>query len=396
MSLSHKYNLGITGRIVEAFLTSKLPVIFIIASILAGVAALVLTPREEEPQIVVPVIDVMISFPGASAAEVESLVTINLERKLWEIDGVEYVYSASRPGAAVVTVRFFVGEDREKSILKTHSKIMSYVDQVPPGVTGWVVRPVEIDDVPVVTLALYSSLYSDYELRRVADEILHRLQSIPDTGGAYVVGGRKRQIRVVLSPEKMASRRVSALDVEKALKAANVNLRAGTMDQLNKVIVVDAGPFLSSAEDVMDVVLGAHEGRPVYLRDIATTIDGPEEVSSYTRLSFGPAASRDPETRDSGVALRGGAYNQVTIAVAKRKGTNAVKVAEGLISKIGDLKKSVIPSDMNVIVTRNYGKTADEKVSELVKHLGIAVVSIVALLTVMLGWRESMIVALAV
>ncbi len=209
MSLSEKYDLGITGRIVEAFLTSKLPIIFIIASILAGVAALWLTPREEEPQIVVPVIDVMINFPGASAAEVENLVTINLERKLWEIDGVEYVYSASRPGAAVVTVRFFVGEDREKSILKTHSKIMSYVDHVPPGVTGWVVRPVEIDDVPIVTFALYSSLYSDYELRRVADEILHRLQSIPDTGRAYVVGGRKRQIKVLLDSEKMAARLVS-------------------------------------------------------------------------------------------------------------------------------------------------------------------------------------------
>lgn len=396
MSLSEKYNLGITGRIVEAFLTSKLPIIFIIASILAGVAALALTPREEEPQIVVPVIDVMINFPGASATEVENLVTINLERKLWEIDGVEYVYSASKPGAAVVTVRFFVGEDREKSILKTHSKIMSYVDQVPPGVTGWVVKPVEIDDVPVVTFALYSSLYSDYELRRVADEILHRLQTIPDTGRAYVVGGRTRQIKLLLNPEEMASRQVSALDVERALKGANVNLRAGTMDQLNKEILVDAGPFLKSAEDVMDVVLGVHDGRPVYVRDIAATIDGPEEVSSYTRLSFGPGAPRDPETRETKTALRSGPYNQVTIAVAKRKGTNAVKVAEGLITKIQDLKKSVIPSDVNVLVTRNYGKTADEKVSELVKHLGIAVVSIVALLTVILGWRESMIVALAV
>ena len=169
MSLSDKYHLGFTGRIVEAFLTSKLPVIFIIASLLAGAAALILTPREEEPQIVVPVIDIMINFPGASPAEIENLVTINLERKLWEIDGVEYVYPRSRPGAAVVTVRFYVGQNREKSLLKTHSKIMSYVDQVPPGVTGWVVRPVEIDDVPIVTFALYSTRYSDYELRRVAD-----------------------------------------------------------------------------------------------------------------------------------------------------------------------------------------------------------------------------------
>lgn len=395
MSLSQKYHLGITGRIVEAFLTSKLPIVFIIASLLAGAAALVLTPREEEPQIVVPVIDVMINFPGASAAEVENLVTINLERKLWEIDGVEYVYSASKPGAAVVTVRFYVGEDREKSILKTHSKIMSYVDQVPPGVTGWVVRPVEIDDVPVVTFALYSALYSDYELRRVADEILHRLQTIQDTGKAYVVGGRKRQIKVLLDPEKMASRLVSALEAERALKGANVNLQAGSMDVLNREIVVEAGPFLKHAEDVMDVMVGVHEGRPVYLRDIATGSDGPEEVSSYTRLSFGPGAPRKHEAQASAVGGKG-PYTQVTIAIAKRKGTNAVKVAEGLIKKVEELKKEVIPSDVSVLVTRNYGRTADDKVNELVKHLGIAVVSIVALLTVMLGWRESMIVALAV
>ncbi len=395
MSLSTKYNLGTTGKIVEAFLLSKLPIIFIIASLLAGAAALVLTPREEEPQIVVPVVDVMINFPGASAAEVENLVTINLERKLWEIDGVEYIYSSSRPGSAVVTVRFYVGQNREESIVKTHSKIMSYVDQVPPGVTGWVVKPVEIDDVPILTFSLYSSLYSDYELKRVADEILHRMQRIQDTGRAYVVGGRKRQIRVLLEPEKMASRQVAVLDIERALKGANVNVRAGTMDVLNQEIVVDAGPFIKSPEEINELVIGVHEGKPVYLRDVAGMVDGPEEVTTYTRLLLGPGAARDPETKHI-KGEQGKAYNQVTIAVAKRKGTNAVRVAEGLIEQVRDLQKSVIPSDVNVLVTRNYGKTADEKVNELVKHLGIAVVSIVALLTVILGWREALIVALAV
>ncbi len=395
MSLSTKYNLGTTGKIVEAFLLSKLPIIFIIASLLAGAAALVLTPREEEPQIVVPVVDVMINFPGASAAEVENLVTMNLERKLWEIDGVEYIYSSSRPGSAVVTVRFYVGQNREESIVKTHSKIMSYVDQVPPGVTGWVVKPVEIDDVPIVTFSLYSSLYSDYELRRVADEILHRMQRIQDTGRAYVVGGRKRQIRVLLEPEKMASRQVAVLDIERALKEANVNIRAGTMDVLNQEIVVDAGPFIKSPEEINELVIGVHEGKPVNLRDVARIVDGPEEVTTYTRLLLGPGAARDSETKHI-KGEQGKAYNQVTIAVAKRKGTNAVRVADGLIEQVLDLQKSVIPSDVNILVTRNYGKTADEKVNELVKHLGIAVVSIVALLTVILGWREAMIVALAV
>ncbi len=396
MSLSEKYHLGITGRIVEAFLVSRLPVIFIIASFLAGAVALILTPREEEPQIVVPVVDVLINFPGASPAEVENLVTINLERKLWEIDGVEYVYSASRPGAAVVTVRFYVGQNREESLIKIHSKIMSYVDRVPPGVTGWVVRPVEIDDVPVVTFSLYSDKATDYDLRRVADEILHRIQTIPDTGKAYVVGGSKRQVRVLLQPEKMAARRLSVLEMERSLKGANVNVPAGTMDMLNREIVVDAGPFIKSAEEVEELLVGVHEGRPVYLRDVAEVIDGPEEVQTYTRLTFGPGALRDPETRDSKTAVPGKSFSQVTLAVAKRKGTNAVTVAEGLIKKMEDLKETVIPTDISVLVTRNYGKTANDKVNELVKHLAIAVVSILALLTIMLGRREALIVALAV
>jgi len=235
MSLAEKYNLGATGRIVEAFLVSKLPIIFIVACLLAGAAALLITPREEEPQIVVPVVDVMINFPGASAAEVENLVTINLERRLWEIDGVEYVYSSSRSGSAVVTVRFYVGEDREDSLVKTHSKIMSYVDKVPPGVTGWVVKPVEIEDVPIVVFSLYSALYSDYELRRVSEEILHRVQRIPDAGRANIVGGRRRQVRVLLRPDQMASRNISVLDLKRALKGANANVRAGTMDRANEI-----------------------------------------------------------------------------------------------------------------------------------------------------------------
>jgi multidrug efflux pump subunit AcrB len=396
MSLSEKYNLGFTGKVVEAFLGSKLPIIFILASLLAGAAALILTPREEEPQIVVPVVDVMIGFPGASAAEVENLVTINLERRLWEIDGVEYVYSTSRPGGAVVTVRFRVGEDRVASLLKTHSKIMSYVDKVPPGVTGWVVRPIEIDDVPIVTFSLYSSRYSDYELRRVADELLHRLLAIQDTGRAFVIGGRKRLIRVLLQPERMAARQVAVLDLERALKGANVNLRAGTMDILNREIVVDAGPFLSSPDELGRLMVGLSEGRPVYLTDVADIVDGPEEVETYTRLTFGPGSAHDPATRNTPDLIQGKPYNQVSLAVAKRRGTNAVAVAGGLIEKVEELKKTVIPSDVSVLITRNYGNTANEKVNELVKHLAIAILSIIALLTVILGWRESCIVALAV
>ncbi|MDQ7782055.1 MAG: efflux RND transporter permease subunit [Desulfomonilaceae bacterium] len=391
LNLSKKYNLGLTGRIVELFLVSRLPIVFIILTLVAGIAALLVSPREEEPQIVVPVVDVLIQFPGASAEEVENLVTVNLERKLWEIDGIEYVYSVSRPGSAVVTARFYVGEDREKSLIKTYAKIESYVDQVPPGVAGWVVRPVEIDDVPIVTFALYSDRYSDYELRRVADEILHRIQAIPDAGRAYVVGGRKRQVKVLLQPERMAARQVSVNEMVRSLKGANVNVRAGTMDVKDEEIVVDAGPFIESLEDLKRLVVTVSEGRAVYLADVARVEDGPEEATSYTRFTPGP---RSAEGLSDHNGFR--SYPQVTIAVAKRKGTNAVDVAKGLIAKVDELKEHVIPSDIHVEVTRDYGETANEKVNELVKHLGIAVLCVIALLTVMLGGREALVVALAV
>ncbi len=388
--------LSFTARIVKAFLVSKLPIIFILISLLAGMAALFATPREEEPQIVVPLADILIQFPGASAEEVENLVTINLEKKLWEIDGVEYVYSASRPGGAVVTVRFYVGQDRENSLIKLYNKVWSNIDQVPPGVTGWVIKPVEIDDVPIVTMTLYSDRASDMELRRVADEILHRLQSIPDTGRSYVVGGRPRELRVLLDPVRLAFHRVSALEVMQALQRANVNLAAGSFNLMNREFLLEAGPFFRQAEDLAQIQVGQQGGRPVYLRDVAEVLDGPGEVRFYTRHGFGPGAAHDPHLQGDPLSQAGSSWQAVTIAIAKRKGTNAVWVAEGLRRKLAELQQTVIPSDVKVLVTRDYGKTADDKVNELVKHLIIAILSIVALLTVALGWREALVVALAV
>ena len=241
----------------------------------------------------VPVADIFIQFPGASAEEVENLVTINLEKKLWEIDGVEYVYSASRPGGAVVTVRFYVGQDRENSLIKLYNKVWSNIDQVPPGVTSWVIKPVEIDDVPVVTFTLYSDSASDMELRRVADEILHRLQSIPDTARSYVVGGRSRELRVLLDPVRLAFRQVSVLEVMQALKGANVNLGAGSFNLANREMLLEAGTFFRNARELAEIQVGQHQGRPVYLQDVAQVLDGPGEVDTYTRLGFGPGAAHD-------------------------------------------------------------------------------------------------------
>ncbi len=206
------------NRIVAAFLTGNLSVLLIILSLMAGAVALSITPREEDPQIVVPLADVLVSMPGASVQEVERQVATRLEKLLYQIDGVEYVYSMSMPSMAVVTVRFYVGEDRERSWVKLHNKIQANIDQVPPGVAGWVVKPVEIDDVPIVNLTLYSHRYSDYELRRMAEELEIRLQGVKNAGRTYVVGGRPREITINISPQRMASRGVSIQDIQRALQ----------------------------------------------------------------------------------------------------------------------------------------------------------------------------------
>ena len=386
-------HLGLTARIVDRFLTSNLSIILLIASLLAGGIALLVTPREEDPQIVVPMADVLIQMPGASAAEVENLVTINLEKKLWEIDGVEHVYSISRPGFALVTVRFFVGEDRTASLVKIYNKIQSNVDAVPSGVTGWVVKPIEINDVPILTLTLYSATASDADLRRVGDEILNRLQEVSNTAASTVVGGRRRRIRVLLDPQRLAARGVAPLDVVRVLRGADANLRAGEFTRENRQFVVDSGPFIESARELDNIVLAAPAGTPVYLRDVAEVIDGPEETTSYTRLRFGPAAGH---LRDAAANVADQSFPAVTLAFAKRRGTNAVQVAEGLLRKVEELKRDVIPSDVQLLVTRNYGETANEKVDELVSELVIAVAIIVVLLALTLGTREAFIVALAV
>jgi multidrug efflux pump subunit AcrB len=383
-------HLGLTARLVKVFLLSKLPTIIILVSLLAGLAALLYTPREEDPQIKVPMVDILIRFPGASPAEVENLVVINLEKKLWEIEGLEDLYSQAKEGFAVVTAKFRVGEDLETSLFKVYNQVFSNIDQVPQGVAGWVVKPMNINDVPIITLTLYSNRADDYELRRVADEMLHRLQSIPDTGRSYVVSGRKRQVRVVADPGRLAGHNLDLAALAKAIEVSNVNLPAGRFSRQDREYLVEAGPFLQSAAEVADLLVGVHLGKPVYLKDVAEVIDGPEEPKELSTITFGPAGELPPGYE------RGKFYPAVTMALAKRLGTNAVTVAQGILDKLAELKGQVIPPDIQVKVTRNYGATADEKVNELIRELLIAVLSITVLLTLFLGWREALIVALAV
>ncbi len=388
-------------RLVETFLKGNFSILLILVSLVMGAAALFLTPREEDPQIVVPVADVFVTMPGASAQEVERQVATRLEKLLYQIDGVEYVYSTSFEGSAMVTVRFYVGQNREASWVKLHNKISANIDQIPPGVTGWVVKPVEIDDVPIVNLTLYSDRYNDYELRRLAEEMEIRLQSVKNTGRTYVVGGRPRQLTVALSSAQMAGRGVVLEDIQRALAGANVAIPAGELTQSDRAIVVKAGQFLQDAKEVENLVVAVQNQKPVYLKEVARVTDGPAEPSNYTHITFGPQAfgPADPaahdETLPTGIS-RYEDYPAVTVAVAKHKGTNAVRVADQVLEEAQKFAKQALPDGVHLRVTRNFGHTANEKVNELVEALIIAIAIVVALLAYSLGWREGLIIAVAV
>ncbi|WP_139555899.1 efflux RND transporter permease subunit [Methylotetracoccus oryzae] len=389
---------GFTAKIVHLFITSKLSLLLLIASLLLGAAALLLTPREEEPQIIVPVADVLVRAPGASAEEVEKLVATPLETKLREIDGVEYVYSASRAGEALVTVRFYVGEDREDSLVKVWNKVMSHRDIIPRIVTDWSVKPVEIDDVPIVTLTLSSAdpTYDTAALRRLADELCDKLSAVDDTGRITVTGGETRRVLLYPDVTKMSAHGVTLLELLGSVGRANVKLQAGTFDRAGERVRLDVGRDYVSADEVAQTVIASPSGHPVYVRDVAQVVDGTEEPESYTRIGFGQAAAQSREIGESTEARVGDERQAVTLGIAKRKGANAVTVAEHVIETMEGLKGSVIPEDVTVTLTRDYGETADHKVNELVKHLFIAIATIVVLLALTLGPKESFIVALAV
>jgi multidrug efflux pump subunit AcrB len=395
---------GVIDRIVGIFLNSNLALVLVLLSVVVGVAALLLTAREEDPQIVVPMADVLVSFPGHSAAEVEQLVATPLEKLLYQIDGVEYVYSISRPDSALITVRFYVGEDRERSLVKLYKRIDEHVDIVPPGVTGWVVKPVEIDDVPIVTLTLTSGSADEATLRRVGEELVERLAAIQNTSRVYLIGGPPRQVHVRLAPDRLEAYGVSALEVRQALAAANVVRTVGTQVRDDLALDVLTGPALTDAWALRDVVVRVADGRPVFLKDVADVVDGPAERTDYVRHRWGPARSwplhhgfpgttigASTDDRDAGAS-----QPAVTIAVAKQKGTNAVWVAEEVLETAERLRREVVPADMDLVITRNAGLTADEKVNELVEALGVAVIIVIALLTIGLGWREALVVAVAV
>ncbi|MCL4222245.1 MAG: efflux RND transporter permease subunit [Phycisphaerales bacterium] len=396
---------GLINAIVRIFLHSNLSIVLVIIAAVAGAGALLITPREEDPQIVVPFADVVVAFPGYSAQQVEQLVTNPLERLLYQIDGVEYVYSRSMRDRAIITVRFFVGQDRERSLVKIAKRLDENLDLVPPGVSGWIVKPREIDDVPIVTLTLASHAGDVYATRRLAEELAQRLSAERDISRVDVLGGQPRIAGVWLDRQALQAFSLSPDAVLRALSVSNVAQTAGGITRDDQLINVGIGDAFASVEELRTAVVGVWDGQPVHLQDVARVIDGPDETSNFVRHGWGPArdlvagtpespgSTIGPPLADANPALSRPA---ITISISKKKGTNAVAVAERVIRRAEKIRSEIVPDTYELIITRNSGQTADHKVNELVEGLGVAIVIVVALLTIGLGWRESIIVAIAI
>jgi multidrug efflux pump subunit AcrB len=380
---------GVAGRLARAFIDSKLTQLVILTSLLLGLFAVLATPREEEPQIVVPFADVFVEMPGAGVKEVEERISIPLEKKLREIPGVEYVYSTSQPGAALAIVRFYVGEDEERSMVKLQDKLRANFDLIPPGASQPLVKPRSIDDVPILALTLWSERADPYTLRRIAAQLDDQIKAVTDVAETRLIGGLRRQLRVTLDRDRLAGFGVTPATVVAALGEANRELRVGRFARGNREYLVDAGVFLADPAALGDVVVGVSRSRPVHLRDVASVDDGPAEPEEYVLMSSG-AGSSGPGP------VAGDAVPAVTLTVAKRKGTNAVAIADRVLAKVQAARASLIPADVHLTVTRNYGETASEKSNELLEHLLLATVSVTVLIALFLGLRASLVVLVAI
>ena len=371
--------LGLAGRMAATFISSKLTPIAVLASILLGLFAIMALPREEEPQIKVPMVDVLVSMPGAGPSEVENHVTRPMEKLLWEIPGVEYLYSTSMPGASMVVVRYKVGTDIEAALVRLNQKLQSNFDRIPSGVSFPLVKPRTIDDVPVLAITFHSRSVDPMELRRLAAQVEEAVKPIDRVAETKLIGGARRAVRVKLDPSALAAHGISADRVAGLIRAANAQAQDGSLPFGGRDVLVDTGSFLRDARDVGNVVVGVYENSPVYLREVATVEDGPAEPADYVMFEG-----------------KNGLENAVTLSVAKRPGANAIDVVNSVMAEVDSLKGRVIPDSVGLAVTRDYGHTAAEKSNELLLHMGIAVFGVALLILFFLGWRESLVVLLAI
>src|SRR6516162_7557656 len=382
------HTLRAAGRVAHIFIQSKLTPLAIGAALLLGAFSILQTPREEEPQIVVPMLDVFVQMPGASAEEVTQRATVPMEKLLREIPGVEYIYSISHPGLSLVIVRFYVGTKEEDAIVKTYNKLYSNFDRIPQGVSQPIIKARSIDDVPILALTLWGKNYDAYGLRRVAGELEHALKQSDDVSETTIVGGQSRKVRVILDTQRLAAYGLTPDSVVAQLGAANERAQAGSFARNNQEFRVEAGNFFMRPEELRQVVVGVHSGRPVYLRDVVAKIeDGPAEPESYVLFA---------NAKGTTGSMANPECPAVTITLAKRKGANATLIAESVLRKMDSLRENTLPKDLNISVTRNYGETAKDKSDELLKHLFLATLSVTALIALALGWRESGVVLIAI
>ncbi|SFT00300.1 Multidrug efflux pump subunit AcrB [Zhouia amylolytica] len=379
---------GLAGKIAKGFISSKLTVLLMIVFMIIGVYSSFLIPREEEPQIDVPMADIFVGYPGASPTEVESRVIKPLEKLISNINGVEYVYSTSMKEQGMVIVQFYVGEDIERSFVKLYNEINKHMDVMPQGVTMPLVKTRAIDDVPMLGLTLWSETYDDFELRQIAQELTNEIEKVQDVSSTRKIGGRDRQLRVVLDKDKLASSGLDFLSVAEMIRVNNEQLISGSFDKNDTEFIINTGQFIASVSDVENLVVGVHQNKPIYLKQIAEVEDGPEVPKNYVSHGYGQASLKATEFN--------GEYPAVTISVAKRKGADAMKISDVILDKVDHLRQNLIPDDVHVEVTRNYGETASQKVSELLLHLIGAIVAVTFVVMLAMGWRGGLVVFLSV
>jgi multidrug efflux pump subunit AcrB len=379
---------GISGKIAHFFINSKLTILLMVALMIIGVYSSFLIPREEEPQINVPMADVMVGYPGASPTEVESRVAKPLEKIISNIKGVEHVHTMAMNGQAMLIVQFYVGQDVERSYVKLYDELAKHEDMFPKGVYKPMVKTRSIDDVPMLGLTLWSETQDDFQLRQIAEEVTSEIEKVKDVAITKEIGGSNRELKVILDKDKMAENGVDALGIMQMIQANNGSSQSGSFVQNDQEYLVTTGQFLSNSEDIENLVVGVNKNMPVYLKQVATVQDGPSTARSYVSFGYGKANEKFKAAKSE--------YPAVTISIGKVKGADAMKISDKIIDKVEHLKKTLIPDDVHVEVTRNYGETASHKVGELLLHLGIAIIAVTILVILAMGWRGGLVVFFSV
>ncbi|MGF1642181.1 MAG: efflux RND transporter permease subunit, partial [Thiotrichales bacterium] len=379
--------LGIAGAMTRGFITSPITPLLLVGFLFLGLFGLIATPRQEDPQISVPMVDIFVSFPGASAEQVSNQVAVPLEQLMTEIKGVEHVYSASMRDQALVTVQFVVGEQMEPSLVKLYDKLSSNMDRIPPGVSQPLVKPKGVDDVPMVTLTLWSEEVDDATLRLVALDVLKHIKSVENTSQSFLVSGREEQMTVSIFPEKLSGFGITLDQIAQTIQAANTEQNAGNIEAGGQFATVYTGSFLRSEDELRRLIVGLRDGRAVYLGDVAEVRRGPGPVKRMVSYYTGAAYDGDLEAHGAPA---------VTIAIAKKHGSNGVSVASDVLAMVETLKGRIIPDNVQVSITRNYGETARDKVNELIFKLFVATSAVVFLVWFFLGWRAATVVLVVI